>query len=115
MRNILLVFLFVAVATAALSGFLPWWIVWFAGLGAGVLWPQPARTAGGAFLGAFALWAGMAVWLDQQNQGLLSAKIGGLFRGVPPVSLILLTGLLGGLLAAAGAWLGALLRSATNK
>lgn len=115
MRNILFATLFVAVLSAALSSVLPWWIVWFAGLGAGVLWPQPARTAGAAFLGVFALWVGMAFWLDQQNQGILSAKIGGLFRGVQPVLLILLTGLPGGLLAAAGAWLGALLRNAINK
>jgi len=110
MRNLLFATLFVAVATAALSSVLPWWIVWFAGLGAGVLWPKPVRTAGAAFLGAFALWVGMAFWLDQQNQGILSAKISGLFRGIQPALLILLTGLLGGLLAAAGAWLGALLR-----
>ncbi|MEY3248113.1 MAG: hypothetical protein RL742_156 [Bacteroidota bacterium] len=115
MRNILFAGLFVALATAVLSSVFPWWVVWFAGLGAGLLWPRPARAAGAAFLGAFVVWSAMALWLDQQNHGILSAKIGLLLRGAQPWFLIVISGLLGGLLAAAGAWFGALLRQVTNK
>lgn len=70
--------------------------------------PRPALLGG--FLGGLLLWGGYAAILNAQNDGILSAKIGVLFGGLGGPLLVLVTGLLGAVFAALGAWTGSLAR-----
>jgi hypothetical protein len=60
----------------------------------------------GGFCGGFLCWL-LAAWMhDNANNSMLSTKVGQLFLGVEPTTLLLVTALLGGLLAAFGALTG---------
>jgi hypothetical protein len=64
------------------------------------------------FLGVFLLWAGLAWWIDMKNNGVLSAKMAHLLpAGGSPVILILLTAVVGALVAGFGALSGSFLRA----
>lgn len=94
-----------------LLGLAWWWIVPLAAL-VGFGLSETGLTAFLAgFLGGLALWCGYAFWADTQNGGVLSAKIGQLFLGLSSVQLILVTGVLGGLLAGMGALTGKMARN----
>ena len=99
MKNTFLTILFVAGAgSLGLLG-LPWWMLAPAGMLAGWLFPQNAfRSLLAGFVGGFLLWAALAAYLDWANGSLLSARIGKLFQGLSGNTLILITGLMGGLL-----------------
>lgn len=55
------------------------------------------------FTAGFLLWLGYASVLNYGNNGVLAARIGSMLaagnQGMPPVGLLLLTGLIGGLMA----------------
>ena len=109
---------FVAIILTALlafisSLFLPWWGIAITSLLVAVLVHQ---TAGKAFLagllGVFLLWAGLALWIDMKNNGVLSKKIAQVLPlGGNTLLLILVTGLVGGLVAGMAAMSGSFLRS----
>lgn len=86
---------------------LPWW--WLAPIAAiaGFLF---SRNGFGAFfaglMGGFALWFVSAWFSDNANEGMLSAKIGQLFRGLQGSDMLLATGAIGGLIGAFGALTG---------
>ena len=114
--------LFVAIILTALlsfiSGlFLPWWGIAIAALLTAVLVHQNAGKAFLAgFLGVLLLWAGLAWWIDIKNDGVLSKKI----ASVLPLEgsallLILVTGIIGGLVAGIAAMSGSYLRSSGNR
>ncbi|MDX1910590.1 MAG: hypothetical protein SFV22_03845 [Saprospiraceae bacterium] len=95
---------------------LPWWIL--APLAAIAGWIIP-KSGYGAFLsgftGGFLCWL-IAAWLpDQSNSSLLSTKVGQLFLGASPVTLLLVTALMGGLIGAMGALTGHLAKDALTK
>lgn len=109
---------FVAIILTALlsfiSGlFLPWWGIAIIALLVAVLIHQKAGKAFLAgFLGVFILWAGLAWWIDMKNNGVLSKKIAGILPlGGNSLLLILVTGLIGGLVAGLAAMSGSYLRS----
>ena len=110
-------FLVATVLTALLafiSGlFLPWWGIAITSLLVGVLVHQKAGKAFlSGFLGLFILWAGLAWWIDMKNNGVLSKKIASVLPlGGNAILLILVTGLIGGLVAAMAAMSGSYLRS----
>jgi len=82
---------------------LPWWTL--APIGAIAAFLFPLRTGAGllaGFCGGFLLWFVAAVLLDRSNQGALSGKVGQLFLGMHGWQLLMLTGVLGGLVAALG-------------
>lgn len=87
---------------------LPWWMLAIiAGL-AGWFTKSAWQALLGGFLGGASLWW-LAAWLqDNENGGVLSEKVGQLFQGASSIQLLLLTGILGGLLAALGALTGKL-------
>jgi len=62
-------------------------------------------------LAGFLLWAGMALYANTMNVGLLAEKMGQLFQGLSVNQLFLVTGLIGGLLIAFGALTGSLART----
>ena len=109
---------FVAIIITALlafiSGlFLPWWCMAITSLLVAILVHQ---QAGKAFLcgllGVFILWAGLAWWIDMKNNGVLSVKIAKVLPlGGSSIALILVTGLIGGLVAGMAAMSGSYLRS----
>ncbi|MFZ1264458.1 MAG: hypothetical protein WAT34_13190, partial [Chitinophagaceae bacterium] len=63
----------------------------------------------------FLLWAGLAWWIDMKNNGVLSKKIATVLPlGGNSLVLILVTGIIGGLVAGMAAMSGSFLRS-SNK
>jgi hypothetical protein len=109
---------FVAVILTALlafiSGlFLPWWGIAITSLLVAIIVQQ---NAGKAFLagllGVFILWTVLAFWIDSKNGGVLSKKIAFVLPlGGNAILLILVTGLIGGLVAGMAAMSGSFLRS----
>ena len=96
--------------------FLPWWGIAITSLLVAILVHQKGWKAFlSGFLGLFLLWAALAWWIDMKNNGVLSPKIAAVLPlGGNPVLLILVTGLVGGLLAGFAAMSGSYLR-ASNK
>jgi len=93
--------------------FLPWWGI---AIAAFVVALTVHQKAGKAFLagllGVWLLWSGLSFWIDLQNQGVLSKKIAQLLPlGGNTILLVLLTGLIGGLVAGFAAMSGSYLRS----
>lgn len=96
-----------------LQVFLPWWILPVAAflLALGIrLLPGQAFLAG--FLGAALLWGGYAGYFNTMNDGILAARMGGLFGGLSAGLMVLLTAFFGGLFGGLGAWTGSLARQA---
>jgi hypothetical protein len=115
--------LITAIILTALTGFIagvlsfsPWWGFAITSLLVAVLVHQKAGKAFLAgFLGIFLLWAGLAWWIDMKNNGILSHKI----AQILPLSgnsllLIIVTGVLGGLVAGFAAMSGSYLRASTR-
>lgn len=112
---------FVAIILTALLAFIsglffPWWGIAVTSLLVAVLVHQKAGKAFLAgFLGVFLLWAALALWIDMKNNGILSKKIALVLPlGGNAILLILVTGLVGGLVAGFAAMSGSFLRSSTN-
>jgi len=110
-------FLVATLLTAVLgfiSGlFLPWWCIAVTSLIVAILVHQKGWKAFlSGFLGLFILWAGLAWWIDMKNNGVLSKKIAGILPlGGSALLLILVTGLVGGLVAGFAAMSGSYLRA----
>ncbi len=99
---------------AFISGlFLPWWCIAITSLLVAVLVHQKAGKAFlSGLLGVFILWAGLAWWIDMKNNGVLSKKIASVLPlGGNSLVLILVTGLIGGLVAGMAAMSGSFLRA----
>ncbi|MDZ4807785.1 MAG: hypothetical protein SGI96_05890 [Bacteroidota bacterium] len=108
---------FLTALLAFISGlFLPWWGIAITSLLVAVLVHQKAGKAFLAgMLGVFLLWAGLAWWIDMKNNGVLSKKVAAVLPlGGNALLLILLTGIVGGLVAGFAAMSGSFLR-ATDK
>lgn len=102
---------------AFISGlWLPWWSIAVAAFIVSLLVYQSAgKSFVGAFLGLFLLWGGLAWWIDMQNHGILSKKIASVLPlNGNPTMLILVTALVGALVAGAAAATGSFLRSASK-
>ncbi len=99
---------------AFISGlFLPWWGIAITSLLVALLVHQKAGKAFLAgMLGVFILWAGMAWWIDMKNNGVLSKKVASVLPlGGNAILLIILTGIIGGLVAGMAAMSGSFLRA----
>jgi hypothetical protein len=113
---------FVAIIITALLAlinglFFYWWGIAIVALLVAVIIHQ---TAGKAFLsgffGVFILWAGLAWWADMKNNGVLSKKIASVLPlGGNAILLILVTGVVGGLVAGMAAMSGSYLRAAPKR
>ena len=93
--------------------YLPWWCMVFAAFFVALLIHQRSgRAFLAAFLGVFFLWAFLAWWIDMKNDSVLSKKIAELFPlGGSSLLLILISALIGALVAGFGAMSGSYLRS----
>ncbi len=96
--------------------FLPWWGIAISSLLVAVLIHQKGGKAFlSGFLGLFILWAALAWWIDMKNNGVLSKKIAGILPlGGNSLLLILVTGLVGGLVAGFAAMSGSYLRASSK-
>lgn len=75
-----------------------------------------AKAFFSGFLGLFILWGGLAYWIDMKNEGILSSKIAGLLPlGGSSLLLIIVTAILGGLVAGFAALGGSCLRTSKLK
>ena len=102
---------------AFISGlFLPWWGIAITSLLVAVLIHQKAGKAFlSGLLGVFILWAGLAGWIDIKNNGILSQRIAKVLPlGGSSIALILVTGLIGGLVAGMAAMSGSYLRASAK-
>ncbi len=113
-----------AIILAALAGYIagilsfsPWWGFAVTTLLIAVLVHQKAGKAFlSGFLGIFLLWAGLAYWMDDQNNGILSHKIAQILPlNGNSLLLILVTGVVGGLVAGFAAMSGSFLRASSKK
>ncbi len=106
------------VLLAFISGlYLPWWGIAVASFLVAVLVHQKGGKAFlSGFLGLFILWAGLAWWIDVKNNSILSQKIASILPlGGNTVYLVLVTGLVGGLVAGFAALSGSYLRSSKSR
>ena len=103
MRNLALVVFMIAVG-ALLHQFLPWWSIWVTGLLTGLILPTEGAVKAFAvgIVGGALLWGGYAFWLNLQNEGVMASRMGELFGGQSPLTLVLLTALFGGLFGGLG-------------
>jgi hypothetical protein len=98
---------------AFVSGlYLPWWGISVAAFLVSAAIPQkPAFSFLSGFLGVFLLWEVLAWWIDNKNNGILSQKVATLFPlGGSSVLLIVITSLIGALVAGFAALAGTYLR-----
>ncbi len=91
--------------------FLPFWSM---AVAAGIIalffiYKNSLSSFAAGFLAAFLLWCAYAVFLDSENSGILSGKLGELFS-VSRDYLPYATGIIGGLIGGFGALTGALAR-----
>ncbi len=109
-------FLIILALSLFTASFLPWWgfvIIAFVVSALLQLKEGPAFLSG--FMALFVLWLVQTFLLNQANQGILSSKMGALFGGLSPILMILITAIIGGLLAGLGSWSGVLARQMVLK
>jgi len=106
-----------SILVTALAGFvaglyLPWWGIAIAAFLVSAAIPQkPAFSFLSGFLGIFLLWEVLAWWIDNKNNGILSQKIANVLPlGGSTVLLIILTSVIGALVAGFAALAGSYLR-----
>jgi hypothetical protein len=95
---------------AILENFLPWWIISPTAFIVSYLFGQKWHIAfASGFLALFILWGGMAFFIDRSNEHILASRISILFtKSSQPMLIVLLTGVIGGLVAGLSAMVGAL-------
>jgi hypothetical protein len=95
----MLLFFLILAASFILQLFLPWWIIALVAF-ALALWKGTSSRQ--AFWSGFAaivfLWAATALVIHLRNEGILTARIAGLFALPFPTLMILITALVGGLI-----------------
>lgn len=93
--------------------YLPWWSIAIAAFAVALLIQQKAgRAFLSGFIGLFLLWAALAWWIDMKNQGILSHKVAQLLPlGGSTILLILVTALIGAIVAGFAALSGSYLRN----
>lgn len=102
---------------AGILSFSPWWGFAITSFLIAILVHQKGWKAFlSGFLGLFLLWAGLAWWIDMQNNSLLSSKIAAILPlGGNSLLLILITGAVGGLVSGMAALTGSYLRASSRK
>lgn len=104
-------------AAVGMVAWIPWWGFTGTSLLIALLLPQqPSKAFAAGFLGMFLAWGGLSWWIDWQNTHILSRQIAQIFplQG-SSASLILITGLLGGLISGMAALSGTYLRLSNKK
>lgn len=105
--------LLIALLSFAAGLYLPWWsLALVAFVVAALIHQRAGKSFLSGFLGLFLLWGILAFVIDQQNQHLLAGKVSSLFSfGDGSIVLILVTALIGGLVAGFAAMAGSYVRT----
>lgn len=92
--------------------YFPWWVIAIVAFIVSVLINlKPGHSFLSGFLGIFILWGMLAFMINSANNGILANRIGGVLGvGEHPVLLVLITGLIGGLVAGFASLTGSYLR-----
>jgi len=92
--------------------FLPWWVVGLISFViAFILHQNKIVSFVGPLLSIFALWFGKAWWADGNFDAPMSDLLGSLLGNISGVSVLLLTGLIGGIVAGLSGLLGSWTRT----
>jgi hypothetical protein len=92
--------------------YMPWWGIAIAAFLVSAAIPQkPAFSFLSGFLGVFLLWEVLAWWIDNKNNGILSQKMASILGlGSSSLLLIIITSLIGALVAGFAALAGSYFR-----
>ncbi len=92
--------------------YLPWWSIAIAAFLVAALIPQkPLRSFLSAFIALFLLWGGLSFWISNANDHILAGKVSMLILGkASPYLLMLITAVIGALIAGMAALTGCYLR-----
>lgn len=117
MKNTLILFFFIMVLSAFVQWLLPFW--WLSAMVAFGVCVARAQTGGQAFaagfLGVAVLWFGYALSIHMRSGGILTAKMDELLRPIANgIPLVLLSAIIGGLVAGLAGLSGFLLRRAVR-
>lgn len=87
--------------SAAACLYLPWYMIAVAAAAVSLAVPQkPLHAFGAGFTALFLFWAGLAAFISIKNEHILAHKISLLILQIDsPVALIVVTGIIGGLVA----------------
>jgi len=108
--------LLIGLAIYLLPGTFPWWMVMIISLVAGFALPGPALNVFiSGFLGGGATWLLMAWQIDRNTNSFLTEKMVQLFPFSDPFFLVILSGVVGGVIAALGSLSGASFRQIFSK
>jgi hypothetical protein len=101
MKNFILSVILIAVISAIGEMFLPWWIIAVVGFGVGYFLPlKPGSSFLSGFTAVFLLWVAYAFMLTHANNDILAKKVAMLLSLKGHVmALLLVTGVIGGLVA----------------
>ncbi|RXK61847.1 hypothetical protein ESA94_02190 [Lacibacter luteus] len=108
----LVAFILTALLSYAAGFYLPWWSIAIVAFIVAAAVPQkPWKAFVSAFLALFVLWVGLALYIDMENQHILSMKIAELlFKSHSHALIMSVTGLVAALVAGFAALSGAYLR-----
>lgn len=109
----LLAALLIAVLSFISGLLLPWWSIAIIAFVVALLIPQSnLRSFLAGFAGIFVLWFVLSLWIDIQNESILSHKVAQLFPlGGSSFLLMIITGLIGAIVAGSAAFAGSSLRN----
>jgi len=112
----LVAFILTALLSYAAGFYLPWWSIAISAFAVAVLIPQqPLRAFLTGFLALFVLWIVLALYIDMNNDHLLSMKISELlFKSHSQALIMSVTGLVAGLVGGFAALAGAYLRKSKS-
>ena len=105
--------LLIALLSFALGLYLPWWTLAVVAFAVAALIHQRAgKSFLSGFIAVFLLWGILALMIDQKNQHILSRKISSLLSlGNSSFVLVLITAIIGGLVAGLAAMSGSYVRT----
>ena len=97
--------------------YFPWWsLALVSFIVEALIHQKPWKAFVSGFLGLFLLWAGLAFWIDIKNNHILSRRVAELMKlGQSSIAIILVTALIGALVAGFAALSGSYLRTSSAK
>ncbi len=104
--------LLTALLSLALGIFFPWWSIALAALTVALtIYQLPGYAFVSGFAAVFLLWGAMAWWINSANQDIMASRISLIvLKQDNPLLLVLITALIGGLVAGMASLTGSLLR-----
>ncbi len=105
-------FIFCFICALIVGWIFPWWSVFVVGLAAAMIFGGTGSSSFlWGFLGVFLAWFVIAVFLDTQNDSILSTRMAEMFSLPSGMIMVTLSSLIGGLIGGLGGLLGSLVRA----